>query len=182
MSIATVAELKAFARKADSDATGEALYQLFLDSAEAVIVDYIGYNPTAATLSNTIFGDGKPYLPLRAPIISLTTLTVDGVSKTVGNYALDFNSIIDPTGNLFLAGSVVVAGYQGGFSSVPAAIKHAELQIASLMSMEQGENIGTSGSSFDGGNSRTFISYTKFDKYLAKLAQYSVTVIPRLSK
>lgn len=182
MSIATVAELKAFARKADSDATGEALYQLFLDSAEAVIVDYLGYSPASAIYSHTFYGDGKVYLYLRAPIITLDTLTVDGVSKTVGNYSIDSNQIAEINGNPFGIGSIIVAGYHGGYSTVPGAIKHTELQIASLMTMEQGDNIGTSGSSFDGGNSRTFISYTNFGKYLASLAQYAVTVIPRLSK
>lgn len=180
MSISTIAEFKAFARKAD-EPSGEANYQMFLDSANSVIVDYLCYNPEEDTHIDTVYGDGKPYLNLSAPIVSLTSLTIDGVAGNIADYTLDFNTMTEKDGNPFAAGSKVIVTYTGGLSDIPAMVKHTELQIASLMSMEMGEQIGTTGSTFDGGNSRTFVSYTKFDKYLSKLAPLRLTLLPRLA-
>lgn len=181
MSIATIAEFKAYGKKADEPA-GENNYQMFLDSASAIVVDYLGYEPAFATRADSLFGDGKIYLHFPAPIISMTSITVDGVSKTISDFLIDFNTITEKNGNPFGVGSLVVVVYTGGWLVIPAQVKHTELQIASLMAMEMGENIGTTGSTMDGGNSRTFISYTKFDKYLAKLAGISIKRLPRITK
>ena len=48
---------------------------------------------------------------------------------------------------------------------VPDLVKVTILRIATLMLMEGGENIGVSGKSF-ADNSRSFISYTNYYKYL----------------
>ena len=45
------------------------------------------------------------------------------------------------------------------------------MRIATLMLMEGGENIGVSGKSFSD-NSRTFISYTNYMKYLSPLQTF----------
>ena len=45
------------------------------------------------------------------------------------------------------------------------------MRIATLMLMEGGENIGVSSKSF-ADNSRTFISYTNYLKYLSPLQTY----------
>ena len=51
---------------------------------------------------------------------------------------------------------------------VPEIVKLTILRIATLMLMEGGENIGISGKSF-ADNSRSFISYTNYHKYLSPL-------------
>ena len=54
---------------------------------------------------------------------------------------------------------------------VPEIVRLTILRIATLMLMEGGENIGVSSKSFSD-NSRTFISYTNYLKYLSPLQTY----------
>lgn len=54
---------------------------------------------------------------------------------------------------------------------IPSLIKLTILRIATLMLMEAGENIGVSGKSF-ADNSRSFISYTNYSKYLSPLQTF----------
>lgn len=56
-------------------------------------------------------------------------------------------------------------------NKVPSLVKTTILRIATLMLMEAGENIGISGKSF-GDNSRTFISYTNYSKYLSPIQTF----------
>lgn len=56
-------------------------------------------------------------------------------------------------------------------NEVPSIVRLTILRIATLMLMEAGENIGVSGKSF-ADNSRTFISYTNYLKYLSPLQTY----------
>ena len=57
------------------------------------------------------------------------------------------------------------------WETVPGIVKLTILRIATLMLMEAGENIGVSGKSFSD-NSRTFISYTNYMKYLSPLQTF----------
>ena len=65
----------------------------------------------------------------------------------------------------------VVVTYTAGWSSdaMPSVIKMVILQIATLMLEESGGNIGITGKSFDD-NSRNFINYTNFDKWVQQRA------------
>ena len=56
-------------------------------------------------------------------------------------------------------------------NNVPDIVRLTILRIATLMLMEGGENIGVSSKSF-ADNSRTFISYTNYMKYLSPLQTY----------
>jgi len=56
-------------------------------------------------------------------------------------------------------------------AAVPSIVRLTILRIATLMLMEAGENIGVSGKSF-ADNSRTFKSYTNYNKYLNPLQTY----------
>ncbi len=55
--------------------------------------------------------------------------------------------------------------------AVPEVVKLTILRIATLMLMEGGENIGVTGKSF-ADNSRTFIQYTNYMKYLTPIQTY----------
>lgn len=61
------------------------------------------------------------------------------------------------------------------YTEIPEVIKLTILRIATLMLMEGGENIGVSGKSF-ADNSRTFISYTNYSKYLSPLQTFRKVV------
>jgi hypothetical protein len=52
--------------------------------------------------------------------------------------------------------------------SMPEAVKLSILRVATLMLSESGGNIGLTGKSFDG-DSRTFINYSNYRKYLQPL-------------
>ena len=58
---------------------------------------------------------------------------------------------------------------------IPSSVRLTVLRIATLMLMEGGENIGVSGKSF-ADNSRTFISYTNYAKYLNPLQTFREVV------
>lgn len=58
---------------------------------------------------------------------------------------------------------------------IPELVRLTILRIATLMLMEGGENIGISGKSFSD-NSRSFISYTNYHKYLSPLQTFRKVV------
>jgi hypothetical protein len=182
MSLVTVAQFKAYAKKLEGDAAVEALYQTYIDAAEDVVSTYIGFSPASAAYTHTLYGDGFPYLNLKSkPITVLSSVSVNGVAQTVADFTIDGETIVNKYGNAFPVGSVIVATYTAGYATVPASIINAVLQIASLKSMEAGENIGVSSASFDGGNTRSFISYTNYDKYLQAIDNYRLLKLGRLT-
>lgn len=180
MSIVTVAEFKKYANKRDEDSTGEALYASYVDAAESVVTDFLGYAPAEDSYTHTFYGDGVPYLALKARPVELLSVSVGGVAKDIASFLVEEEIITHSGGDVFPVGSLVVVSYLGGWATVPGLIKVTILEIAALLAMEAGENIGVSGTSFDGGNTRTFINYTNFDKYLAKLTKYRVVRLPRM--
>lgn len=183
MSIVTVAQFKAYAKKLDGDVTVEALYQTYIDAAESLVSNYLGYSPASATYtSQTYYGDGKKYLRLRArPITALSSISVSGVSKTTTDFSIDEETITEKNGNPFPVGAVVVVTFTAGFATVPALIQLTILRLTALLSMEAGEAIGVTSMSFDGGNTRSFINYTNYDKYLAAIDQYRILKLGRLA-
>lgn len=181
MSMVTTAEFKKYSKKMEEDVAGEALYQAYIDAAESILQAFLSYNPAAATYTGQLYyGDGKPYLQLKAkPITALTAVSVDGVSRTVGDFSVDQEMIIEKTGVVFPVGSTVLVTYTAGYSPIPGIVKIVILEIATLLSMEAGENIGVSSTSFDGGNTRSFINYTDFKKYLRKVEHLRISRLPR---
>ena len=172
MSIVTAAEFKKYANKVDSDTTGEALYQMYIDAAEAVVSEYLGYNPASTAYTHEFLGWGDNYLQLKAmPITALTSVAIDGVSVPAGNFKTESEKLFYKN-SIFPKGSTVAVAYTAGYAAVPAAIKNCILQIASLKAMEAGENIGVTSTSFDGGNSRSFFNHTDYKKFLSQVSLY----------
>jgi hypothetical protein len=172
MSIVSVATWKVYSSAQDGDAAKETLYQTYLDAAEAIVVDYLGFSPSQATYTSaTFYGEDKPYIQLKArPItIPVTTITVDGVSKTVGDFIADDEYLVNKNGVLFPKGSTIVVTYQGGYATIPGSISMAIMRIATLLHTEGSGQIGVSSQTLDGGNTRSFVNYTNYQKYLAPL-------------
>lgn len=175
MGIVALSTFKKYAKKLEDDSAGEALYQIYLDAAEAVVEKYLGYSPVLKDYDETLYGAGRDTIQLRAkPVTELTAVTVDGTPRDVADFRLDGELLIDKTGAIFPRGAAVRVEYKAGWATVPADIQLCILQIASLKGMEAGENIGVTATSFDGGNSRTFINYTDFRKWLKELSSYRV--------
>ncbi|MGD9938617.1 MAG: hypothetical protein AB7T74_02325 [Clostridia bacterium] len=170
MGYVTLALFKKYANKADQDETGEALYQIYLDSAEAVVQAYLGFAPKSQAYTHILQGTGKKHLYLNAkPVTAIANIEVDGVAWDEADYRFEDEKIISIIGNVFPSGSEVEITYTAGWATVPGDIQEVVLEIASLKAMQAGENIGLTSTSFDGGNSRTFVNYTNYDKYLDKL-------------
>lgn len=176
MGAVSVADWKAFSRAPDGDAAVEALYATLLDAAESVVADYLGYAIAQASYTHTLEGEGKPYIQLKARPVTdpVTAITVDGVSKTPGNYALDDEYLVSKTGEVFASGAAVVVQYQAGWATAPGSVKLAIMRIATLLHTESAGQIGVTSQSMDGGNSRTFVNFTDFSKYLAPLQSLRV--------
>ncbi len=180
MGIVTVAEFKKYASKRDDDATGESLYLAYIEAAQSVVEDYLGYSPEETDYSHSFFGDGASYLALKARPVVLASITVDGEAKDIADFITEGEVITNVDNEAFGIGSIVVVNYTGGWSPIPGIIKITTLEIAALFAMEAGENIGVTGTTFDGGNTRTFINYTNFGKYLQKIGKYRIMRLPRM--
>jgi len=168
-----LATWKRYAKKMED--TDDVLYQLYVDAAEKIVTDYLGYEPTFQQYTHSFLGEGKIYLQLKAkPIAILTSVTVDGVAKTISDFTIDEEFITEKNGNPFPAGSTVVVEYTAGNVTITQGILMVCMQIASLLSMQAGENIGVSSVTFDGGNTRSFVNYADFSKQLAAIKSYRI--------
>lgn len=106
-------------------------------------------------------------------------VTVETFNAYSGNYEDKASAVAMK--ELFLSSAEeIVGGYLGydpetspqpdlwGSSNIPATISLSILRIATLMLSETGGNIGLTGKAF-GDNSRTFINYSNYRKYLQPL-------------
>jgi len=179
MGIVTLATWKRYAKKSSGDATDEALYQGYLDTAEAIVLDYLGFSPASATYTNEVYvGNGLDSLQLSAkPISALSALSVDGVAKTTTDYRIEDERITHKAGEIFTKGAEVKVTYTAGYATVPAVITSTIMRIAAILSAEAGENIAVTSTSFDDGT-RSFVNYTNFAKYLAPLASLRIVRMP----
>lgn len=174
MGIVALETWKRYAKKPTEDTVGEELYQVFLDSAEEIVKQYLGFDPVSRIYTaQALIGTGLSSLQLKAkPVTALTSLSVDGAAQDVADYSIEGERITHKNGALFPLHSAILATYTAGYSalSMPAIIKLTIMDIASLLSMNAGEQVGVSSVTFDGGNTRQFINYNNFDKQLSRLA------------
>jgi hypothetical protein len=168
MPLVTAASIKEFANIfPDTDTIVDEVEK----SAEEIVIGYLGFSPISAAYSHDVTGLGDDELYLSAfPIAG--GITIDGTVHAVGSFFSDLNVVSVPDFYFPYKEKVAVA-YTAGFAlaSIPAIILHTITQIAALLLTERG-NIGISGMSDANTGSRTFISYTNFDKYLKNLKQY----------
>jgi len=106
-------------------------------------------------------------------------VSIDQFNAYSGNYE-DKESAVEVKKLFLESAEEIVEGYLGydpeahpqselwGTDVLPASIKLSILRIATLMLQETGGNIGLTGKSF-GDNSRTFINYSNYRKYLQPL-------------
>ena len=59
-----------------------------------------------------------------------------------------------------------------GNLEIPGIIKLVCLEIATLMQMEEGQNIGINNNNFNASGSRTFLNVVDYTKYLTRISQY----------
>lgn len=169
MAIVTEAQLKEYTGNHE-DST---LNSIYIDFAEGIVKDYLGYDPIAQDYTEYFSGIGDDKLYLNAqPVIYINNLTIDGEVKDVEDYAFKKDCIykIDHE-KVFTEGvNNIIVGYSAGYDELelPGIIQLSVLRIASLLLQESGGNIGITGKSF-GENSRSFINYADYKKYLKPL-------------
>jgi hypothetical protein len=172
MSTVTIEQLNAYINQYEDDTTG--LKQIYLDTAEQMIIDYIGYDFQDKDYVEYLNGVGKAYLQLSAfPVNTLQSVTINGVEEPLASFSANREKLIYLDG-IFNEDDVVIVRHNAGNVTVPGIVSLVELQIAGLLFSESGGNIGVTSKSFDGGNSRTFVKTTNFDPYLTKLAPMKV--------
>jgi len=89
----------------------------------------------------------------------------DGENLLDGGHAdSDFDVILDGGSALF----------EGRNTYLPEIIRNTVLRIAALLQTEAEGNIGITGKSFGDSGSRTFVSFTNFDKYLSPISGYKL--------
>lgn len=151
------------------------LCTIYIESAENIVTQYLGYDPIVTSYEEVVEGIGSDKLFTRVPHIDefsyvMKVDTEEILTDLVANedYIYDRNYK-----EVFEAGKKYKVVYEGGWkkTSIPADIKMAVLRISSLMLTESDGNIGLSGKSFVD-QSRSFVSYTNYSKYLQPLLPY----------
>ena len=143
-----------------------------------MVSEYLGYNPKQNIYDETFsgIGDYKQYLNAR-PIKVVSELFVNAMPIPLEFIAPHDDYIYEVFRHrIFLEGiNNIRCSYVAGYSpaEMPEIIKLTILRIAALMLQEQGGNIGLTGKSM-GENSRTFINYSNYAKYLEPLEGYRV--------
>lgn len=169
MSYVSVTDLQ----KYSSVYSDDVVQQQYIDAAENIVNNYLGYIPTVSTYAQFLNGNGTNELQLAAkPIITLTSIHINGQSipttefYTVGEF-IYYN--IFPVGN-----RNIEVNYTAGNVIIPEVIKLTVLRIAALLQTESDSNIGITSKSFADSGTRSFINTVNFDKYLIQISDYRI--------
>lgn len=172
--IVSIEEFNAYTQNYEDSTEAVALKENYLLAAEQVVTEYLGYDPQQKIYDELFsgIGDYKLYLHAR-PIKIVSELEVNHIVQPLEFIGVNDDYIYNIFGyRIFLEGlnnihCSYIAGYRP--EEMPEIIKVAILRIAALMLQEQGGNIGLTGKSM-GENSRTYINYSSYEKYLEPLA------------
>lgn len=172
MKYVTVEDLAQYSGNHDEELN--TLKSMFIDAAESIVVECLGYDPTSKDYASIISGYGSPDVQLRAqPVTEIKSLKVDGETLDPADFISDKERIINKNlESCFTAGTNnVLVSYTAGYNDedVPGTVKLTILRIAALMLSETGGNIGITSKSFDQGGSRTFTNTRDYTPYLKVL-------------
>ena len=150
------------------------LKETFLLSAQQIVTGYLGYDPIEQECSDVFLsgnGTKKLYLPSNN-ITQLLSIKINNLDVNVEDFKPKDDYIICKNiSDLFPVGNEnIKVDYIGGWpiQDMPSVIVLSILRIATLMLSETDGNIGLTGKSF-ADNSRTFINYSNYKKYLQPL-------------
>ena len=172
--IASIAMFNTYSGNFEDSSEAVLLKGSFLNAAEEIVVSYLGFDPNLGAYTDlAVSGTGmrRLYLPLRS-IASVEELYV-------GNTSVDTSAVVACDDHIRFTDELAVfprgednirvsltAGWDA--EAMPSVITLSILRIATLMLSETGGNIGLTGKSF-ADNSRTFINYSNYRKYLQPL-------------
>ena len=147
--------------------------QSFIDAASNIVADYIGFDPNRTEYNEFVEGIGSNKLFTKViPIVDFAYVLRVDTGEALEGVGWNENYIYSLEGDsIFEDKATYKIHYEGGYRNVPDEIKLAVIRIASLMLAESNGNIGITGKS-NADQSRTFISYNSYDKYLKPLISY----------
>ena len=150
------------------------LKEAFLNSSEEIVTGYLGFDPTLQEYVDVILsgtGTRTLYLPSHKTT-QLHSLTVNGTELQPSLFIISDDHIryIDHHCTFPPGVDNISISYSAGWTApeMPSVIILSILRIATLMLSETNGNIGLTGKSFSD-NSRTFINYSNYRKYLQPL-------------
>lgn len=176
--IVSLAEFNEYTQNFEDSTEASALKESYLLAAEQVVSDYLGYNPLQAVYDEMFsgIGDYKLYLNAR-PVKVVCELEVEHKVIPLEFIGTHDDYIYNIFGyKIFVEGiNNIHCSYIAGYTQeeMPEIFKVTIMRIAALMLQEQGGNIGLTGKAM-GENSRTFINYSNYDKYLQPLESMRV--------
>ena len=172
--IATIAMFNTYSGNFEDSGEAVELKGAFLCTAEDIVISYLGFDPKQQEYTDVVAsgsGSRRLYLPVRniTAVQALTVGTADVDTMQVKTYD-DYISFIDHTSKFPIGEDNIVVSYTAGWEigQMPSVIVVSILRIATLMLSETGGNIGLTGKSF-ADNSRTFVNYSNYRKYLQPL-------------
>jgi hypothetical protein len=172
MSDVSIDTLNAYIKSYEDDDDG--LKQIYLDSAEAMVKDYIGYDYNELTYEDLIQQTGEMVQLSAFPVTELTSVVIDGVTIPNTEFKVVKEKLYYLTGD-FNYKSTTVVRYTAGNAEIPGIIKLVVLQIAALLFSESNGNIGITSKATLDNNMRTFVKTTNFTPYLSKLDSLRIT-------
>lgn len=171
--LVSIATFNAYSGNMAADTDDVSLKTDCLMSAEKLVKDYLRYDPEYQTYTNIpvkSIGKNRVALPARN-VTELSALTIGTTAQDTTQFLIRNDEIyyLSDSRTKFPCGEFLVS-FKAGWTNeeMPQIIILTILRIATLMLMEAGENIGITAKSMPD-NSRTFINYTKYDRYLYPL-------------
>ena len=153
-----------------------ALKKQYLDTALSIVEEYLGYPLGRMRHYETHTGiSGNNVYTDAFPIIECYSMTLNGnpvlplYITTMGDYLrVKFNE--DHKSISFRDTDVIEIDYTSGYDVLPVIVKQTIFRIATLLKTEAGGNIGITSKSY-ADNSRSFLNFTSFEKYLSPLSR-----------
>lgn len=141
---------------------------LMLESAQEKVEEYLGYELEVVQRLESIEVNSN-YISLDQYIDVINSIE-DSNHNPITDYAIRKNYIIFKQ----VINDIIYLDYDSGLSVVPASIKLAIMQIATLKLLESGKKIGITGIQNPDGIGNTFINYTNYDKWLQQIKSYRI--------
>lgn len=153
----------------------DTLQELYIQSAEDILFNYLGYDPTAQNYRRVFNGNGESYLRLGVkPIWLVAEVIIGNAAQDLANITFDNDTIYFLNGKFPEGKGNITVDFSAGYTKIPAIMKMTVLRIATLLQSEGDSNIGISSKSFEDSGTRVFQNYTNYDKYLIQCSKYKL--------
>lgn len=173
MNFITADDLKQYQRKYTDSEEQDALVKTYCETGMEAVRGYLGYSPEAAEYTEERSGMDGLRLSLSAPVAEILSVAADGEELDISLFIASENYLKYKGRNLFRSDVLYTVRYTGGFKEVPARIRTAALQVASLYWESAGGNLAVSSTSFADTGSRVFNNW-QADRFLQAIQDYRI--------